>query len=105
MLIRGALYFFTAARTAVADFTGLQKIYLKAIEHRADDVLEAHALIEHSSHAFQLCQIGLQLVNVGILHASGISCTSQPPAHLTEQSVSTSTPSAHADGICSLSAK
>ena len=28
-----ALYFFTAARTAVADFTGLQKIYLKAIEH------------------------------------------------------------------------
>mgnify|MGYP000843357298 CR=1 FL=1 len=64
-----ALYFFTAARTAVADFTGLQKIYLKAIEHRADDVLEAHALIQHSSHALQLCQIGLQLVNVGILHA------------------------------------
>ena len=65
---QGSLDFFTAARTAVANFTGLQKIYLKAIEHRADDVLEAHALIEHSGHALQLCQIGLQLVNVGILH-------------------------------------
>ena len=62
-----ALDFFSAARTAVADLLGLEKVHLEAVEHGGDDLLKGHALIEHRGHRFELCEVRLKAVDVRVL--------------------------------------
>ena len=60
---------FPATGTAVADLIGLQKIHIKPIEYRLYNLLQGHPLFEHGSHGLELGKVGLQPVDILVLHA------------------------------------
>ena len=64
-----ALDLFPAACASVADLLGLEEVHFEAVEHGGDDLLEAHALVEHGRHRLELCEIGFEAVDVCVLDA------------------------------------